>query len=63
MLRERIEHVVEELDVGIDFDRPAVEPEPQIDLRLFGGPLDDRAALAQLSAPVVWPSRVPIGSL
>jgi hypothetical protein len=59
---ERFEHVVEKLDVGIDLDRSAVESQAQIDLRLFGRPLDDRAALAQLRAPLACALRPPIGS-
>jgi hypothetical protein len=51
MLGERIEHVVEEVDVGVDVDRSAVERETQVDLRLFGGPLDDCATVDQLSVP------------
>jgi hypothetical protein len=43
--------VIEKLDVGIDLDRSAVESQAQIDLRFLGRPLDDGAALAQLSAP------------
>jgi hypothetical protein len=54
MLRERLEHVVEELDVGVDLDRAAVEPESQIDLRFFGRAFDDRVARAQFSAPLVF---------
>jgi hypothetical protein len=44
--------VVEELDVGVDLDRAAVEAEAQIDLRLFGRALDGRVALTQFSAPL-----------
>jgi hypothetical protein len=63
MSRERVEHVVEEFDVGVDFDRSAVEPQPQIDLRFLRRPFDDRAAFAQLCAPLlVRPLRLPIGS-
>jgi hypothetical protein len=51
MLRERIEHVIEKFDVGIDLDRAAVKREAQIDLRLFGGAFDGGAALTQLRAP------------
>jgi hypothetical protein len=43
--------VVEEPDVGFDLDRPAVEPEAQIDLRLVGRPLDDGVPVAQVALP------------
>jgi hypothetical protein len=43
--------VVEEVDIGVDRDRAAVEREPQIDLRLLGGAFDDRPPVDQLSVP------------
>jgi hypothetical protein len=49
---ERVEHVVEEIDVGIDGDRTAVERKAQVDIRLFGRALDDRAASVQFSNPL-----------
>jgi hypothetical protein len=61
--RERVEHVVEELDVGVDLDRAAVKPETQIDLRLFGRPFDDGPAVAQERAlPAGSRPRSAIGS-
>jgi hypothetical protein len=39
---ERIQHVIEKLHIGGDVDWATVEFEPQIDLRFFGGALDDR---------------------
>jgi hypothetical protein len=62
VLGECFEHVIEKLDVRIDLDRSAVEPQAQIDLRLFGRPFDDRATLTQLSAPLVCGLRPAIGS-
>jgi hypothetical protein len=53
MLRERVQHVVEEADVGIDRDRAAIERELKIDLRLGGGAFDPGVTVAQLSAPFV----------
>jgi hypothetical protein len=62
---ERIEHVVEKIDVGVDRDRAAVEREPQIDLRLFRAAFDDRATVDQLrspffAAPLAAPFDVPL---
>jgi hypothetical protein len=48
-----VQHVVEEVDVGVDLDRAAVETEAQIDLRLGRRACDQRVAIAQLSAPFV----------
>ena len=63
MTRERVEHVIEELDVGVDFDRTAVESQAQIDLRFFGRPLDDRVPVSQLRAlPAGSRPRSAIGS-
>jgi hypothetical protein len=53
VLGERVEHVVEEVDVGIDRDRAAVQREPKLDLRFLGGALDERAPVDQLCAPFV----------
>jgi hypothetical protein len=52
MLGERIEHVIEKFDIGIDLDRSAVKRKTQIDLRLFRGAFDGRMTADQLSAPL-----------
>jgi hypothetical protein len=50
---ERVEHVIEKFDVGVDLDRAAIKRKTQIDLRLFGGTLDGGGTFTQLSAPLV----------
>jgi hypothetical protein len=63
VLGERVQHVVEELDVGRDLDRAAVEPEAQIDLRLARRALDEGVTVAQLRAlPAGSRPRSAIGS-
>jgi hypothetical protein len=61
VLRERVQHVVEELDVGVDLDRAAVEPQAQIDLRFGRRAFDRRVTIDQLSAPFVV-APLPLGA-
>jgi hypothetical protein len=52
VLGERLEHVIEKLDVGRDVDRAAVEFQPQVDLRFFGRALDRRTPTDQFNTPL-----------
>jgi hypothetical protein len=61
MLGERVKHVIKERDVGLDLDRSAIQPEPQIDLRLSGGALDEGVTRGQVALPA-WASRSVIVS-
>jgi hypothetical protein len=51
VFRKRLEHVIEEFNVGRDIDRAAVKFEAQIDLRLFRRAFDDCPAVDQCRAP------------
>src|ERR1700680_1256965 len=51
MFRERVEHVIEKLDVGRNRNRTAFQIQRQLDLGLFGGALERRAPCCGLDEP------------
>jgi hypothetical protein len=54
--------MIEKLDVGVDLDRAAVEPEAQVDLRLVRGSFDGGSALTQACTSAARPLRPAIGT-